>query len=118
MHIYPNFFYLINLSVDEVYNANFFFWIAFLFRKIGRKITFRLCNFDNFFSLYLVKLIYSYYLKKYIFSIIDCTKNTDNMFVYIFNDIYANFAQIGRMKVKIVNKKCPLLNPLFYKVIV
>jgi hypothetical protein len=28
------------------------------------------------------------------------TKNTDNVFVYIFNKICANFAQVGRMKVK------------------
>jgi hypothetical protein len=36
-----------------------------------------------------------------IFSIKDHTKNTDNVFVYIFNKICANFAQVGRMKVKI-----------------
>ena len=28
-------------------------------------------------------------------------KNTDNVFVYIFNKICANFAQVGRMKIKI-----------------
>ena len=33
-------------------------------------------------------------------SIKDLTKNTDNVFVYIFNKICANFAQVGRMKVK------------------
>ncbi len=36
-----------------------------------------------------------------IFSINDRTKNTDNVFVYILNKICANFAQVGRMKVKV-----------------
>ena len=45
MQIFPNFFYSINLSVDKVYNAKNIFWIATLYRKIGRKITF---DFDNF----------------------------------------------------------------------
>jgi hypothetical protein len=35
------------------------------------------------------------------YSLKDHTKNTDNVFVYIFNKICANFAQVGRMKVKI-----------------
>ena len=38
--IYPNFFYLIILSVDKVYNAKKIFRIATLYRKIDRKITF------------------------------------------------------------------------------
>ena len=38
-------------------------------------------------------------------SIKDLTKNTDNVFVYIFNKICANFAQVGRMKVKSVTIK-------------
>jgi hypothetical protein len=40
MHIFTNFFYLINFSVDKVYNAKNIFWIAILYRKIGRKNTF------------------------------------------------------------------------------
>ncbi len=39
-HIFPNFFYLINLSVDNVYNARKIFRIATLYQKIYRKITF------------------------------------------------------------------------------
>jgi hypothetical protein len=35
-----------------------------------------------------------------IFSTKDHAKNTDKMFEYIFNKICANFAQVGRMKVK------------------
>jgi hypothetical protein len=41
-----------------------------------------------------------------IFSIKNHTKNTDNMFAYTFNNICANFAHFGRMKVnKIVKIK-------------
>jgi hypothetical protein len=39
-----------------------------------------------------------------IFSIKDRSKNTDNVFVYIFNKICANFAQVGRMKVNFKKK--------------
>ena len=34
--IFPNFFYSINLGVDKVYNAEKIFWMALLYRKIGR----------------------------------------------------------------------------------
>ena len=40
MQIYPNFFSSINLSVDKVYNAKSFFWIATLYGKKGRINTF------------------------------------------------------------------------------
>jgi hypothetical protein len=39
-----------------------------------------------------------------IFSIKNYTKNTDNMFAYTFNNICANFAHFGRMKVNKKNK--------------
>ena len=37
MHVYPNFFYLINSSVDKVYHAKIKCGIANHYRKIGRK---------------------------------------------------------------------------------
>ena len=59
---------------------------------------------DDFFYRYIWSnefiLIYLKIRIKF-FSIKDHTKNTDNVFVYIFNKICANFAQVGRMKVKI-----------------
>jgi hypothetical protein len=49
--IFPKFFYWINLSVDKVYNAKNIFWLATLYRKIGRKVTFEFENFEiNFLS--------------------------------------------------------------------
>jgi hypothetical protein len=40
MRLFPNFFYSIKLSLDKVYNAKNFFWIASLYRKKGRLDTF------------------------------------------------------------------------------
>ncbi len=39
--MYPNYFFSLNLSVDKVYNAKNILWIATLYRKIGRKNTWR-----------------------------------------------------------------------------
>ena len=50
-HLYDNFFYLINLSVDKVYNAKNIFWLATLYRKIDNNITFDFEDPGNIFNI-------------------------------------------------------------------
>jgi hypothetical protein len=58
---------------------------------------------DDFFIAIFGQMIVFLFISKIrinFFSVKDHTKNTDNVFVYIFKKNCANFAQVGRMKVK------------------